>query len=434
MNDRTRWNGNTHIIELEHNPDMPNPDCPECGKKMRIHDSRVMDLRSMPVSTFNDCHWKVHYNRYKCPSCGCSFWEDIPFRFKGSRSHGYKVNNELASHVWQRMWGSTVKNVAMRLNLSWGTVKEIEYFFMDKAVNAAGIPKDITYLGIDEKYIGRSNKKMMYITIISSLTHRRPIWMCEGKSMEAIEPFFSWAGKELLDNVKAISMDANAGYATSFRKHCPNAVTVLDRFHLMKDFGDQCTRPIRLRVYRSLLEKNPRLANMFKNSGRVSLSRPENLTDKGKGFLDQLKKANDEFNTCIIIQEQLRSVYELAEDRKDMERRWNDWLRAALESDIEEIVKFALRRNTKKKLAQILDWADYKISNGPIEGMNRRIDDLLRSGYGLSDLQYLFTKIKFVFLPAEFRNSERNVDIEVAKEIDERIKTKLQNQGETPKL
>jgi hypothetical protein len=90
-----------------------------------------------------------------------------------------------------------------------------------------------------------------------------------------------------------------------------------------------------------------------------------------------------------------------------MKNAWGHWVAVALATGVPEIVNFALNKNTEASREAILNYADHKISNGPIEGMNNKVGKVIQNAYGLSDLDYLFTKIKFIFLPEEMGKFDR---------------------------
>jgi len=385
------------------------PECRHCQRRMHIHSHHLVSLRTMPVGNHTVCWWNVHYRRFICPECGRTEYDSIPFHYVGDGTSGAKVTVEFARYVWRRLDGSNIRSVADSLRLRWGTVKSIELFYMRQVLSMAGIPKDTQFLGIDELHIGHNRRKHHYITIISSLDHRRPIWVCDGKSIEDVMPFFSWYGKELLSKVKAISMDANAGYATAFRCGCPNACPVLDHFHIIQDYGRDCLGRIRIRLWHDLEETDRRLSRKFKNSQRTSLMREEDLSEGGLRHLQELRAASRDFDCGIVCLYLLRQVYEKhGGTRDEMKKAWGHWVAVALATGVSEIVTFARNKNTPASRDAILNYADFKVSNGPVEGINNKVGKVTQSAYGIRDLDYLFTKILFIFLPEKMRNFERD--------------------------
>ena len=76
------------------------------------------------------------------------------------------------------------------------------------------------------------------------------------------------------------------------------------------------------------------------NTNRIPISRPENLSENGLKRLNKMRKANQEFNDCIQLLQQLRAVYELPKNREEMRVLYEDWLAMATASNIPEIVDF----------------------------------------------------------------------------------------------
>uniref|UniRef100_UPI00048618D6 transposase n=2 Tax=Rhodanobacter sp. OR87 TaxID=1076523 RepID=UPI00048618D6 len=76
-------------------------------------------------------------------------------------------------------------------------------------------------------------------------------------------------------------------------------------------------------------------------------------------------------------------------------RRWNEWYRLALDSQLPPLVAFA------KRLAPYIDGiiasALYRLNTSVLEGMNNRIKVIKRMAYGYRDSAYFFLKIKAAF-------------------------------------
>ena len=293
------WTETEHFTYIEAPKESPNPCCPTCGTITYINRWNTVSLRALPVSTFVRTWWIVKFRRYICPFCGETFNEEIPFRFVGPKYHGSMLNNELAIQLWKDIQMTTIKDIVAKYSLPWNLLKEVDIYYMQRAVDAAGLPENTRFLGIDENQIGSENGKLVYITVIIDIEAKRPIWCCKGKKIVDVEPFFSWFGKNRLKKIEAVAMDANAGYSTLFRKNCTHAKQVLDHFHMILDYGRDCMDKVRLRISRSLVAEDPKLAKIFKDTNRIPISRPENLSENGLKRLNKMRKANQEFNDCI---------------------------------------------------------------------------------------------------------------------------------------
>ena len=58
------------------------PCCPECGRRMYVHGSREVTLRHLPFGP-NLTAVRFQRLRYRCPDCGHTMTEKIPFKAEG---------------------------------------------------------------------------------------------------------------------------------------------------------------------------------------------------------------------------------------------------------------------------------------------------------------------------------------------------------------
>ena len=80
--------------------------------------------------------------------------------------------------------------------------------------------------------------------------------------------------------------------------------------------------------------------------------------------------------------------------------RWNQWFKAAEESGIPQLIKFAELK--EKRIEGLIAHASYPISTGKLEGLNNKIKVAKRVGYGYRDDNYFFTLVRYISLPANF--------------------------------
>ncbi|ALX46344.1 ISL3 family transposase [Burkholderia humptydooensis] len=61
-----------------------------------------------------------------------------------------------------------------------------------------------------------------YATVVMDADTRRVLWVGEGRSREAIRPFFDWLGAERCKRIEAVAMDMNSKrLATAVRNAMP---------------------------------------------------------------------------------------------------------------------------------------------------------------------------------------------------------------------
>ena len=80
------------------------------------------------------------------------------------------------------------------------------------------------------------------------------------------------------------------------------------------------------------------------------------------------------------------------------ETGWNNWFKAAKESNIPALERFAKLK--KPRIHGLIAHATYPISTGKIEGFNNKIKVTKRIGYGYRNEDYFFKLIRYLALPS----------------------------------
>lgn len=96
------------------------------------------------------------------------------------------------------------------------------------------------YIGIDEHAV---LKRHNYVTVIFDLETRVLLFACEGKRKEDIQPFFDHLRKHGYDRqIRGLSCDCASGFIALAKENLPNAVVVIDQFHVLKKLDDAFNR------------------------------------------------------------------------------------------------------------------------------------------------------------------------------------------------
>ena len=122
------------------------------------------------------------------------------------------------------------------------------------------------------------------------------------------------------------------------------------------------------------------------------LKNPENL-DPEKNEIERLKEAlelNKDLAIVYYMKEDLRQIW-TQEDKRTARRVLKDWLARARASGIRMLQNFA---NTLEEHQEgILNYYTYRISTGPLEGTNTKIQAMKRQAYGFRDIEFYKLKI-----------------------------------------
>ncbi len=206
------------------------PVCPECRKKRNMYDRLPPRLfEYLPVWTFK-VFFRYAPRRVKCPDHGVKV-EALPW------SYG-KERTTFAYQVYLARWAKRLswKEVAHIFETSWDTVFRAVQFVVDYGL-AHRILEGVTEVGVDEIAVFKGHK---YLTLVYQLNagFRRLLWCGHERRTKTLLRFFRHFGKERSAQLKFVCSDMWAPYLKVIAKKAPQALNILDRFHIMRKFNE----------------------------------------------------------------------------------------------------------------------------------------------------------------------------------------------------
>lgn len=234
-----------------------------------------------------------------------------------------------------------------------------------------------------------------YVTVIIDLTGIRDgagpsrlLDMVEGRSKQAFKAWLTDRDETFRDAVEVVAMDGFTGFKTATTEELPDAVAVLDPFHVVRLAGealDSCRRRIQLATCGHRGKKNDPLYK----SRRTLRTGADLLTDKQRTRLEALF-GNEEH----VQVEATWGIYQrmIAAYREPNRGTGKKLMQALIESvssgvprALTEIAR--LGRTLKKRAADVLAYFDRPgTSNGPTEAINGRLEHLRGSALGFRNL------------------------------------------------
>jgi transposase len=178
-------------------------------------------------------------------------------------------------------------------------------------------------------------------------------------------------------------------YIRAVRDNLPGVVHVFDHFHVVKLFNDKLSR-LRRELYHQAQSGTDR--RLLKGTRWLLLKNPENL-DPQRNELERLQDAlrlNEPLATAYYLKEDLRQIWSQP-DKATADRVLRDWMARARASGVRMLVQFA--DTLEEHEAGILAYYDYRISTGPLEGTNTKIQAMKRQAYGFRDQEFFKLKI-----------------------------------------
>jgi transposase len=326
----------------------------------------------------------VPIRRLDCHHCGARVVEHIPWLERRAR-----LTQRLRTWVEALSQLLPIAHVAQLTGLHWHTIKTIDHARLER-LHGEFIVGDTRRLVMDEFALHKGHR---YATVVMDAERMRVLWVGEGRSREAIRPFFDLLGPQGCQRIEAVAMDMNTAFDLEVRAHCPTAEVVYDLFHVVARFGREVVDRVRVDQANTLREQ-PAARQVIKRSRWLLLRNRGNLSESQAVKLDELLRANAPLATVYLLKTALKEIW-FAPSIKEGVRRWRQWYRLALESKLAPVIQFAKR--LRPYLRGILASALYPMNSSSLEGVNNRIKVIKRMAYGFRDSAYFFLKIKAAF-------------------------------------
>ena len=131
---------------------------------------------------------------------------------------------------------------------------------------------------------------------------------------------------------------------------------------------------------------------VIKGNRFLILAGRENLSGDGRERLDKLVALNTRLTQAYLLKEDFRGIYQTARTPQDAEIRLRDWVASAVASGLQRIGLFA--KILLKAKDAFTAYFKHRITSGPIEAFNNQIARLIHRSCGITNLDYLFLKMR----------------------------------------
>lgn len=357
--------------------------CSGCGAHCwQVHETVWRTVRDMPM--VGDALWlRVPLRRLRCERCGTRT-ERVAWLERYAR-----VTRRLAQFVALWCQKLPVAHVCKLSGLHWETVRSIERAYLESEL-AALPPAQPVRLVMDEFALFKGHR---YATVVLDADTRQVLWVGEGRSREALRPFFIWLGIERCQAIKAVAMDMNTAFDLEVQLHCPNARVIYDLFHVIAKYGREVIDRVRVDEANRLKHDRP-MRRVVKRSRWLLLRNRDNIPATEQPKLDDLLAANKALMTAYVMKASLKELWQPSTPWQ-WRRAWRNWLTMAYDSQIEPLRKFA--NKLKAYWRGILARVRWPMHTGQLEGINNRIKVMKRMAYGYRDSAFFFLKIKAAY-------------------------------------
>ncbi|MEU7819160.1 ISL3 family transposase [Pseudonocardia sp. NPDC049154] len=372
--------------------------CPGCGLVGVYRDSVERRVSDVPV-VGHPMQLRVRVPRYRCVHDGCTreiFAHDTS---KLARP-GASTTRRCGEYVLRRLAidKATVAAVARELGRSWNTVNTVAVAATEALLLSAGPARldGVAVIGVDEHrwahVVGADGGG--FVTVITDLTdvvagrgRARLLDLVPGRSAEALRTWLQAREPSFREQVRVVAMDGFGGYKNAATDTVPDAVTVMDPFHVVALAGhklDLC----RQRVQQDTRGHRGRSGDPLYRVRRTLRTRLGLLTDKQRARLEAVFASEEHVAVEVTwwTYQQIIAAY-ATEDRprgKVALTEVIDRIRAGLPAGLHELA--ALGRTLYRRRDDVLAYFDHRASNGPTEAINGRLEALRRNALGFRNL------------------------------------------------
>ncbi len=408
--------------------------CPVCGCRMHSKGLRKSNVRH-PI--FQDGYRliiTVHKRRWDCPNDQCQYYMSDEFTFV---EKGKQISNLTPFLILDslRDLGRTAVSVADQFHVSDTYVHTIVLTYLD--FKRLVMPR---ILSVDEVYL-EFNRSDRYCLVLLDFETGGIVDILPNRYKETMDDYFYHIPRQERDNVKVIITDMYGPYLHFPDNYFHSSRIIVDSFHVVSFLIRNINNYINavLKKYQEKDRQKLREKNYQTNSSHKSIRESDEvkLLKSYRFFL--LKNKDDiEYDTCRVFRKRFAAYYntyelerkfmalddsfEAIRDLKEKYIRFNAECFGKDEKQIEEKLDALIKeydsctislfkdfsghlRQFKKQI--IASFKDYgvpvkekeradlhrRLSNGPMEGFNRKPKDLKRNSRGVDNFPYTRNRI-----------------------------------------
>lgn len=363
--------------------------CKNCGFKSVVKNGlRKSHLR---LASLNGTRYEMILakQRYYCSNCQTTFGA-ITQLTKHNHTLSQDLKNQIMALVREGLNGELIARLC---HCSASSVRRTITERVEPHYRMAVLPKHLCF---DEF---RSTKSIMSFICCDSETHQLVVKLHDRLSPSIIDYFENRYSRAERAQVETVVIDLNAQYQSFIYRLFPNAKIIIDRFHIVQLAGralDNC----RINLLKTL-DKQSREYKIMKTQWRLFHLKQTVLNPEKPVYLRGINEYMTKQNAVDLVTSKFtdfKAVYQTYQITQAIHERDPELLKAVLQDYRTINTEMDTTINTLKKNRQaVINSTKYEFSNGPLEGINRKIKTLKRTCYGFANQKFFFLRIDCLF-------------------------------------
>ena len=311
--------------------------------------------------------------RVECPEHGVVV-EHIPWS-QGKRPITTAMMGFLARWARHLSWRQTARS----FQTSWDAVYRSVEWFVQWGLAHRQL-EGVEAIGIDEIHWGRGKRADNFLTVIYQIDRhcRRLLWVGRRRTQATLRRGLAALGPTVVQGLRFVCSDLWRAYLQVIAVKAPQALHVLDRFHITMHLN-QAVDQVR-RAESGRLRGRP-MADKLKRMRWKLLRRGNRVRGRAKQRIYGLLRSKLATGRAWMLKETFQDFW------RYRALNWaaaflDIWCTRALRSRLEPMKKVARMLRTHQEL--LLNWfrAKGEIPAGAVEGLNNKIRVVTRRSYG----------------------------------------------------
>ena len=243
--------------------------------------------------------------------------------------------------------------------------------------------KGLQQLGLDE--IAERKGRNADDVIFSNVESGKPGEVLQGRTKQQLLDDLQMLPDEVKAGLEEVCIDMWRPSAQAVIETLPQAVFVVDRFHVMRSVNTD------LKALKN--SRKPALPEKAKACHYPLLKNQDDLTEQQHETLDAVYEADPVLKRAHQLKEQFRTIFETIQPLEEARKQVQRWISKAYKHTLFPTVI----TNLKTWLSSTLNYVHHRTTNSPSEGINNKIKLVKRRAYGFRNFDNFRLRILTAF-------------------------------------
>jgi len=365
--------------------------CPLCGQPTVVRfGTNLINVRMPPVKE-RPIILKLLKQRYLCKACKHTFSAQTSL----VKPHCQISEDTKQMIILRLIKDRSVTDIADELNVSPVTVNRvIDSLSAQTQIALNTLPKTLCF---DEF---RSTGHQMSFIAIDGSSHQLVTVLPDRLNRNIKKHFLKHYSLGERHKVQQVVIDFNAQYQSVIREVFPKAKIIADNFHLVQ-MGLQALNQTRVQLIHHF-SSDTREYRILKHHWRLFLKSYSNLETRKPQWFTHLKDWFTQEQLILkgleldpIFQHTYFTAHALVDALRT--RDYQHFIEALSRTDKVSSQLETTIKTYRKHLSLIKNMMASTYSNGPLEGVNRKIKQIKRTAYGYRNWSRFYTRIRIEF-------------------------------------